>query len=582
MARLTGIPDETFAALARIRETALVRFNSLFTPDNALWTSQNLQRFHALFVERFDAGEGTFLQKFRKQLDGADDDIFQLAGELLYLQQFFTTLLGPEKKIDNVKSVLGWMSHPVAVPDWAVIGVGNGHAADMSFNIQRPFHLGWLNEYLIHWHTLPNNQRETLLNDPFRFATDVRGVRFEKGAYQPMQEAWLFLMFPDQFESISSRKYKRLIREAFAKHLPNGATGDIDRDLYDIRKGLTTEYGEGFYFYRSPLIEQWRRDPVPPTPPPPPPVTTGGAAPTTNIGGELDALATALFLQPPTALREWANLLLDAKQLVFQGPPGTGKTYIARQLAAAVAGPSGRVALVQFHPSYSYEDFVEGWRPEATGFVLKDGPIKRLAKEASANPDARFVLLIDEINRGNLAKVFGELYFLLEYRNEEIVLQYSEQPFRLPSNVLIIGTMNTADRSIALLDMALRRRFRFVDLLPDSPPLSGLLRRFLESKAPDMVFLADMLDDINKRIDDPHAAVGPSHFLVKDVASLNAAKAESIWTHSILPALADRFFDSPKELLQFQYQAVRNRVTVEDSAVTSPAAPDEDDDGAAS
>src|SRR5688500_17466550 len=118
MARLTGIADETFAALARIRETALVQFNSLFTPDKSLWTLQNLRRFHALFVERFDAGEGKFLQKFRTQLDGADDDIFQLASELLYVQQFFTTHLGPEKKIDNVKTVLGWMSHPVAVPDW--------------------------------------------------------------------------------------------------------------------------------------------------------------------------------------------------------------------------------------------------------------------------------------------------------------------------------------------------------------------------------------------------------------------------------------------------------------------------------
>src|SRR4051794_21871961 len=130
MARLAGFPEETYAAMRRIRETALVRFDSLFTPDRRLWGLQNLRRFHTLFVERFDEGEGTFLEKFRKQLEGADDDVFQLAAELLYVQQFFTSLTGPEKKLDNVRTVLGWCSHPVPIPDWAVTGVKRGLAGD--------------------------------------------------------------------------------------------------------------------------------------------------------------------------------------------------------------------------------------------------------------------------------------------------------------------------------------------------------------------------------------------------------------------------------------------------------------------
>src|SRR4051812_17559686 len=108
MAKLAGFPSETFAAMQNIRDTSLVRLDSLFTPDRQLWGLQNHRRFHALFVERFDEGEGTFLAKFRKQLEGADDETFQLAAELLYVQQFFTSLTGPDKKLDNVSVVLSW------------------------------------------------------------------------------------------------------------------------------------------------------------------------------------------------------------------------------------------------------------------------------------------------------------------------------------------------------------------------------------------------------------------------------------------------------------------------------------------
>src|SRR5687768_11473737 len=130
MARLVGLSPETFVAMEHIRETALVRFNSLFTPERKLWNLHNLQRFHALFVERFDEGEGTFLEKFRKQLDGADDATYQLAAELLYVQQFFTTLTGADKKIENVQTVLSWSAHVVPLPEWAITGNKSGLAGD--------------------------------------------------------------------------------------------------------------------------------------------------------------------------------------------------------------------------------------------------------------------------------------------------------------------------------------------------------------------------------------------------------------------------------------------------------------------
>lgn len=582
MAILEFFPAETYVAMERIRETALLRFDSLFTPGLWLWDQPHLKRFHELFVERPDEGDASFMDKLRKQLKGAGDEICQLAAELLYVQQFFTSLTGADKKIENVNAVLKLCVEPPAVPDWAVAGLKRGLAGDQSFNRHRPFHMSWITVYLLHWQQLPEARRRALLKDPWAFAQDVRAVESPGGAYQPMAEAWLYLMFPSEFEAISSRKDKRRIQQAFQSKLPNGPSANVDADLVTIRQALAEKEGRDFHFYRPPIIEQWQLDAKSVKKPVSgsaeagerkrvhkATAASGGSDDGRLLQDRLNALAADLLLEPPEMLYQWAELLLDARQIIFQGPPGTGETFIAQQLAEAVAGDPKRVELVQFHPSYAYEDFVEGYRPSsASGFVLRDGPVKRLASRAIAQPDEKFVLVIDEINRGNIAKVFGELYYLLEYRNRSITLQYSESPFELPKNVLIIGTMNTADRSIALLDMALRRRFPCVDLFPDDVPLKGLLRRYLDSKAPDMAFLAEMLDLVNQELGDPHSAIGPSHFLLANTRAFDEEKAESIWKHSVLPALADRFFDNHGELKRFAYTEVRNRAGAE--SVTEP------------
>jgi 5-methylcytosine-specific restriction protein B len=164
-------------------------------------------------------------------------------------------------------------------------------------------------------------------------------------------------------------------------------------------------------------------------------------------------------------LAEVIDQITRSKQVIFYGPPGTGKTYIGKAIAQYLATKEN-TEIIQFHPSFSYEDFFEGFRPteKSDGSVSLekvDGPLKRIAASARSNPDKQYVLIIDEINRGNLAKVFGELYFLLEYRDEEISLMYSKaEKFSLPTNLIFIGTMNTADRSIALVDRAIRRRFK--------------------------------------------------------------------------------------------------------------------------
>ena len=259
----------------------------------------------------------------------------------------------------------------------------------------------------------------------------------------------------------------------------------------------------------------------------------------------LETLADDLFL-PAEFIEEIEALLTERLQVIFHGPPGTGKTYVAKALATHLAGADGSVDIVQFHPSYAYEDFIQGYRPTlkggALGYELKDGPLLQAAKRAEEEPDADHFLVIDEINRGNLGKVFGELYYLLEYRDEGIRLQYSDRPFSLPPNLYVIGTMNTADRSIALVDLALRRRFHFVEFHPDKPPVNGVLREWLSEHTRGMEWVADVVDKANARLrerDATEAAVGPSYFMQP---GLDEEKVERIWKHSVLPYIEERLF----------------------------------------
>ena len=283
----------------------------------------------------------------------------------------------------------------------------------------------------------------------------------------------------------------------------------------------------------------------------------------TPAGDDLGALAHDLCLGEAD-VHGWAKLLRHKKQLVFYGPPGTGKTYIARKLAAAFTGDPTRVELVQFHPSYAYEDFVEGYRPRqgvkegAAPFKLVEGPLKRIAGRATNDPDRDYVLVIDEINRGNLPAVFGELFFLLEYRDHLVTPQYGGGGgggFALPRNLHLIGTMNTADRSIALFDAALRRRFFFLPFYPDRAPLKGLLRRFIERHGLEPVWIAGVLDAANARVRErlgPELQVGPSHFLDPGLTEETLRWA---WEYTVLPFLADHL--DADELAAFGLDALR-------------------------
>ncbi|RSN31736.1 DUF4357 domain-containing protein [Amycolatopsis sp. WAC 01416] len=276
-------------------------------------------------------------------------------------------------------------------------------------------------------------------------------------------------------------------------------------------------------------------------------------------------------------LREVRDLLWDDRQLIFYGPPGTGKTYLALKLAEFFGGGPEQVKLVQFHPSYAYEDFFEGFRPQEdsktreVAFRITAGPLRELADIASreGNRHVPHFLVIDEINRANLAKVFGELYFLLEYRNKSVRLTYSGDNFALPPNLFVIGTMNTADRSIALVDAAMRRRFSFVELSPRLEPTSGLLRRWLAHEGRDAE-PADLLDALNARITDPDFRVGPSYLMKRSV--YRDGGLERTWRTKVLPLLEEHHYGEDVNIeRRYGLHALRSAITPPPDADPAPS-----------
>ena len=283
----------------------------------------------------------------------------------------------------------------------------------------------------------------------------------------------------------------------------------------------------------------------------------GALEPYTTDDGHQD-----LFLAP-NLFNSLLTSIKSRKNLILQGPPGTGKTFIARRIAWCLIGhkDDNPIEMVQFHQSYAYEDFVQGFRPtDDGGFTLKPGVFHRFCERARSTPDTPHVFIIDEINRGNLSRIFGELLMLIEHdkRSEDyaVALTYSDTRFHVPANVHILGMMNTADRSLALVDYALRRRFAFETLEPAYGTDYGrnAFEEYLTPKCADPTLprrICDRMGTLNKIIRGDRELgrgfeVGHSYFVPDDGDEPTEDWYRHIVDTQIVPLLREYWFDSPE------------------------------------
>jgi 5-methylcytosine-specific restriction protein B len=496
------------------RERCLLDDGSLLFEDRAVWSLVHLQEFRERFLTGAIYGTGeTFEEKLEKQLADASADVRLLAAELLVVHFLFAYVaIGTEAKIAIVRDAAGsaWEGE---APGWelveAALGEGIGNPGS-GYNIRRDIQVSYLLDFTIRWKALNAEEQRAKLEDPWAlrdFADDAG----EDVKVREMRQILLHLLRPEEFERISSRTHKQQIVDAFRGEFLDGddAPEDLDEQLLHIRGaledlGVQPDLASGTIdFYFPPLNGIWKPD------------------------ADGDEGASDL------------SLLLHKKHLVFYGPPGTSKTHRTRALAdslirrAALENWGSRrffaeqdrldeavlanIEWVQLHPGFGYEEFVRGLRLDGDSTIYAPGLLLRLVERMANRGDDALpvVLVLDEINRTDLSRMFGEAFSLLENRGSSAVLpgiNAGEDPVKLslPDDLYVIGTMNLIDQSVEQMDFALRRRFFWRPCGFERGPIIDVNRERWPEYAPskygwdraaeDVDRLADRAEELNREI----------------------------------------------------------------------------------
>ena len=564
--------EPILAAAEHWKHRCLLGGRSLFT-DRPLWTRSNFQVLQRVYVENLEyEPQGSFMEKLERQLQAASPDAKCLWAEMTWVYHLIqsSASMSQGSKRQRIAEIWNWSERDFPedhelLSDEVLGGVvGTGPAYHT--HVWREFRFFVV--AMLEWCSLEENDHKVLLKDPWKFASWLDGTEF--AAKRMFRHAMVFLLFPDEFEDIVSTSGKRMIVSRLHQgdriDTPNPVEIDIDRALLAIRQRLEEEHG-WFRFYDPRIKELWQR-----------PSDTkakkngdgarddGGK----RSGADPEAIYTDtqaqqdIFIDPGHFTR-LVKSIKSGKNLILQGPPGTGKTFIARRIAWCLIGrkDNGSIEMVQFHQSYAYEDFVEGFRPtKEGGFDLKPGVFRRFCERARSKPDISHVFIIDEINRGNLSRVFGELLMLIEAdkRSEDyaVTLPYSDTRFHVPGNVHLLGMMNTADRSLALVDYALRRRFAFETLEPAYGTEYGreAFEKHLADKGADPSLarrICDQMGKLNQKIANDKELgrgfrIGHSYFVPGD----GDAPSEDWYRHvvdtQIAPLLREYWFDAAEDV----------------------------------
>ena len=374
--------ENVYAAAERWVDAALRKDDSLFTPGKPIWSSAGLEKLRKRVLNRPDVEGSGFHGKLRTQLAESSPEVIQLMGEVLYA--YFLSIwprgnggMKGDNKRARVNEVLAQSSEPAKVPNALADALDVGISGYGNALIQIVANVGTIIEFVEQWKEKSSPNEESLLNDPWAFKEFFEGLRFRSISNVPraQREALFHLVFPDTFEGTVDVNAKKQIVEAKAfAHFVTEETSNVDRKIEQIRRDLEAHWGRDFDFFDEGVRKYWKPDKGEQLVEELEGLAAKSKSTLINESrtGYLPGLATQLFL-PAAFLRDIETLLDDKKQVIFQGPPGTGKTYVAQRLANHLAGSPDRVTLVQFHPSYAYEDFVAGL----------SGPHCRMGRQAS-------------------------------------------------------------------------------------------------------------------------------------------------------------------------------------------------------
>ena len=542
-----GSLERMLEASQHWKEVALLSDGAVFAKEQ-LWTLPYFQDLEECVIKQPDEGKGSFVDKLEKQLEATKPEVKQLAAEMLWVMYLCPDNMNVSTKQDQIRRAWEWSGEFFPEKsDWLAEDVLGG-AGDTGQGLShRWYDFKFFIHIMIDFKRLAKSELIELLSDGWKFGKWLEQIpECDRRQFRNMI---VFLLFPDDFEHIFAGEARRnIVQKITGKtvtQVERLSALEIDREFFDIRRKKEKEHNtKDLDFFAPPLSKLWED-------------------PKLKNGPEPDQ-----GKQQPKA---------DTINQIFYGPPGTGKTYNTVNYAVAIIEgkpldelekedrkdikrrfdklkENGQIAMVIFHQNFTYEDFIEGIRPVLTDenqnieYELSEGIFREIADRADQNrtgqpDDPKYVLIIDEINRGNIAKIFGELITLIEPSKRiggddeaTVALPYSQDSFGVPNNLYIIGTMNTADRSIALLDTALRRRFEFVEMMPE--PYHASISTDIEEVNCQELLVA-MNDRIRFLLDREHQ-IGHTYFIdIDDLKSL-----EATFKNKIIPLLQEYFYDN--------------------------------------
>ncbi len=547
---------QVFKAAQEFKQQCLINQQSLFLPGQAIWTTPHFQNLIANFVDQPDPGEGGFYQKLELQLSTCTALDVALMAEIFWIVELPATNLRPPKKLKRLEGI--WNLNPAAPfpTQSSFLGIpvlsGLGSAGP-GYNQYLPSEMAFAVQAFAALAAMPPSERTKLLSGSgFDFADWLNSIPSGKG--RQLYHTLCHVLFPESFERMFSQDNKNKVMRAhkvWAKSMA-GNRPLQDAALLDLRNKLEIQFPGAVDYYVAPVGTLLKEKPDPQDPSGSDILNLPGVRPSKEVEEEAEIDDEESDDTPPP------HRISD--NVIFYGPPGTGKTHRMQYRMREAFEAGEDFAFVSFHPSYSYEEFVGGLRPIAApsgngiAVVYEKGPFRKLCELAHADPSRRFTLFIDEINRANVAKVFGELITLIEPSKRAragsepnegdgtwIRLPGStDEEFSVPDNLDIVASMNTADRSVATMDVALRRRFRFVEC-PPQPELISV------SPALGSIDLRKLLTRLNDRLEfmlDRNHAIGHATFMsIDDLPELRRRLAERV-----IPLLQEYFFDDMEKV----------------------------------